>query len=247
MTSEITKICLICMDRTGSNMISSRLNTHSNIVFYNEIFHRQYIIFHDDRVSGNDHLVARRDRSPAAFVSSIWNGEFEPKEQRERIHGIGFKLFLNHSAEALRHVINSDAKIVFLRRRNALARFSSFKIAAVTGEWKSIGSVGKKPVKVNFRPEEFRAYMQNYLSLETLFEMTLLRWNRSYFDASYEDVTSHPVAWANMTTYLGFDPKDFSESLLVKQNASNVLSRFSNPDDVEKFVADINRYDWLSE
>lgn len=235
------------MDRTGSNLISSRLDTHKNIVFYNELFHRQYAIFHDDRVASGAELIARRDRSPAAFVSSIWNGEYEPKEKRDDIHGIGFKIFLNHNAEALRYIINSNAKIIFLRRRNAFARFSSFKIAAATNEWKSTGSKENKSFKVDFRPEEFRAYMQNYLSLETLFEMTLTRWNRNYFDAWYEDITSQPVAWEKMVNYLGFDPKDFSESSLVKQNTSNVLSRFSNPEAVEKFAADINRYDWLSE
>lgn len=247
MSSEPVKICLICMDRTGSNMISSRLDTHRDIVFYNEIFHRQYVIFNDQRVAAGAEILARRDKNPSAFVSAVWRGEFEEKSLRTEISGIGFKLFLNHNAEALRYVINSDSKIIFLRRRNALARFSSFKIASLTSEWKATTQTRKKDVKVNFNANEFRAYLQNFLSLEMLFEMTLNRWSRAHFSVFYEDIVARPEVWTDMIRYLGFRREDFGESALLKQNTSDVLARFSNPDQVRDFVCGIGRYDWLSE
>ena len=191
--------------------------------------------------------IARRDRDPAAFISSIWRGEFEPKAQQENLRGVGFKLFLNHNAEALRYIINSDARIVFLRRRNALARYSSFKIAGASGEWKSTEKTPKQKLTVNFYPAEFRAYVQNFLSLESMFAMVMNRWNRNYFDAWYEDISSRSEVWDQMVRHLGYEPEEFGQTALVKQNTSDVLARFSNPDEVTQFMVDIDRRDWLTE
>lgn len=246
-TTAIQKICLVCMDRTGSNMISSRLDTHPNLIFYNEVFHRQYIIFHDQRVAANADQIAARDRDPASFISRLWSGSYEPAETRGSIRGIGFKLFLNHNADALRHVINSDAKIIFLQRRNPLARYSSFRIAAVTGEWKTKNAAKGKTQNVPFRADEFRSYVQNYLSLETLFKMTLTRWGREHFSFFYEDFMASPQVWDDLVAYLGFSPENFSQSPLVKQNSKDILKRFNNPDDVRKFVAAVGHYEWLTE
>lgn len=246
--SEITKICLVCMDRTGSNLLSSRLDTHEKLCFYNEVFHRQFIIFRDDRIVSSPDVVFRRDRAPAAFVSQIWNGAFETKAQRASLEGIGFKLFINHNANALRYVINSDAKIIYLRRRNPLHRFSSFKIAAATGEWKQTDTAQrgpKKKPKIKFSPSEFRAYVNNYESLESLFEMTLNRWNRSHFNVWYEDFVSDTRVWNDLVEYIGFDPKDFGQSSLVKQNSPDIADRFSNPDEVFDFVKSLNKQEWL--
>lgn len=240
------KMCLVCMDRTGSNMISSRLNTHPEIQFYNEVFHRQYVIFQDDRVNGDIDFVSRRDRNPEAFVGQIWAGAFESEPTRSATNGYGFKIFVNHNARALRFITNSDAKIIFLRRRNPLLRYSSFKIASVTGEWKSTKDK-KSNKKVAFQPTEFRAYYQNYESLETLYEMTLTRWNRPYFQVYYEDIIKREEVWNDLVGYLGYAPADFKQSSLVRQNSSDVLGRFSNPEVVEEFVAKLGAYDWLTE
>jgi LPS sulfotransferase NodH len=253
MAEEIQKVCLVCMDRTGSNMLSSRLNTHQSIRFYNEVFHRQYVIFADDRMNGSNEMIARRDTAPAAFISQMWNGGFEPEATRDQIRSIGFKLFLNHNADALRYVINSDCKLIFLRRRNALSRFSSFKIAAASGAWKVKKSdveankgVPKKTL-VNFNATEFRAYMQNYLSLEMMFEMLLNRWNRNCFNIWYEDLVTQPRVWDDLVVSLGYKPTEFGETSLIKQNNRDILARFSNPQDVSDYVASINRYEWLTE
>lgn len=248
------KLCLVCMDRTGSNMLSSRLNTHPEIIFYNEIFHRQYIIFHDDRVSSAENNIFERDNYPAAFVERVWSGGFEPKEVREKTSAIGFKIFLNHNSHALRHITNADSKIIFLRRRNALSRFSSFKIAQKTGEWKkfedSKSSLKKDKAetkKVHFYPAEFRAYYQNYMSLETLYEMTLTRWARPFFNVYYEDLISQPQVWQDIAGFLDYNLQDFGETPLKKQNTKNILERFSNPDDVRLFIEMSGHYDWLTE
>ncbi|AUH33188.1 hypothetical protein [Paracoccus tegillarcae] len=246
MDKKIDKICLVCMDRTGSNMVSQRLNTHPEIIFYNEVFHRQYMIFHDKRVNGDPQTLATRDGKPAAFVSQLWSGAFEPKDELENVKAIGFKLFLNHNAEALKYVVNSDAKLLFLRRRNPLSRFSSFKIAAATNEWKST-VLSKTKKTVQFHPPEFRAYMQNFTSLESLFEMVANRWNRPYFDLWYEDLVKRPEVWDNMCEYLGYPGDAFGESPIVKQNSSDILSRFSNPDVVRDYVSHLGKYEWLSE
>lgn len=246
MNKEIQKACLLSMDRTGSNMLSDRLNSHPEICFYNELFHRQYAIFDDTRVNSDDDLLASRDKHPSSFISRAWAGEFEPEECREGLKMIGFKLFLNHNGEALAHVIRSDAKIVFLRRRNALARFTSFKIASKTNQWKSkIGLSNRATFK--FIAPEFRAYMQNFLALEALTEMTLTRWNRSYVNIWYEDIVKIPQVWEDLTKHLGFNADDFKEASLVKQNSSDILSRVSNPEDLKRFVSQIDRYDWLAD
>lgn len=243
----IRKMCLLCMDRTGSNMISSRLNTHPEIVFYNEIFHRQYIIFQDDRVVGDKGAVARRDKDPAAFVSRVWNGECEPADKRAGLTGVGFKLFLSHNADALRYVVNSDAALVWLRRRNPLSRFSSFKIAAATNEWKLTNGGPAKKATVPFHAAEFRAYVENYRSLEALAEMVMNRWNRAHFPIWYEDFVRSPQVWDDMVGFLGYDPAAFGQSPLRKQNSSDLLERFSNPEAVQEYVASVGRYDWLTE
>lgn len=244
MVDRPQKICLVCMDRTGSNMISSRLNTHKNIFFYNEIFHREFVIFQDDRVVTSKDILSRRDRDPSAFVSQVWNGDYEHKDVRPGIEAIGFKLFLNHNAEALRFVTNSGAKIIFLRRRNPLLRFSSFMIANKTGKWKSL-SRDEKSVKVEFKPTEFRAYYNNYHSLETLYEMTLNRWNVPYFDLWYEDLVSDNATWEALVSYLGYDTSGFDESPLVRQNPTDPLARFTNPGFVENYLRECSKLEWL--
>ena len=44
-----------------------------------------------------------------------------------------------------------------------------------------------------------------------------------------------------------YAPEEFAESRLVKQNSSDILERFTNPEAVREFVASVGRYDWLKE
>lgn len=247
-TKAPQKLCLLCMDRTGSNFLSSMLETHPKIKFYNEVFHRQYIIFADDRVVANPKMLTRRDRAPEAFVSQLWNGEFEPKEARGNYDAFGFKLFLNHNARALKHVINSDAKIILLKRRNHLARFSSFKIAAKTGVWKSSeGQKAPQITKLAFNENEFRAYIETFRNLEMMFEMIAQRWNRDYLSVEYEDFFAQKDVRENMVRYIGFDSDMLTMPSLQKQNTKDVVSRFSNRDEVMTYLHNTGNESWAQE
>lgn len=232
---------LICMERTGSNFISEYLDSSKELRVYNELFHRSMIIFDDGRISESPQLLSNRDQNPEAFLSRVWNGEFESEELRKQYSGFGFKIFLNHNARALKYIVNRGNKIVYLTRRSALSRFSSFKIAEKTGEWKTRkgqDAKKKKIEKIEFFPSEFRAYYQNYRTLETLFEMTLTRWNVSYHPIVYEDFFSQEVARKGIAEYLQIDSSSLKEPDLKQQNTADTIDRFSNPEEVVKFMTE---------
>ena len=240
-----SQCCLVCLDRTGSNYVQEYLNLQPGVVFYNELFHRQSIIFDMNRILSDSESIDSRDSSPSAFIDRVFSGHFEAYDKN--ISAIGFKLFLNHNADALGHVLDSACKLLFLSRANYLARFSSFKIAAASDAWRLEGPTTRERVRVEFMETEFRAYMENARSLEMLFERSVASSGRQVYRLSYQSFFSDPAERPALLQFLGVVPSTRALPRLIKQNSKDICGRFSNANDARRFIERIGRPEWSSE
>lgn len=146
--TDKTHFVLVSTARTGSNMVVSALAHHPNVVCFNELFNQEILWgYEPGTTAGVDprlralmerpDLAAMRDREPDRFLDAIYGHCYA-----EAISAVGFKLFYYHernifASEKLwpRIALDSDLKVIHLRRRDLLAAYYSQKIAERTGQW----------------------------------------------------------------------------------------------------------------
>ena len=164
---------------------------------------------------------------------------------------VGFKLMLNANARVLEHLQQREVPVIHVRRENALARFSSSVIAGETGRrvvlreagghqrQSSAGQTAQR-VKVRFDADLFQEHWLWCKGMEKR-----LCGARNILVTEYNDIGSSD--WSDrVCRYLGVAPRCLSAST-IKLNSSDILSRFSNPEEVEKYLASIGRLDWVEE
>ena len=145
-----------------------------------------------------------------------------------------FKLFWYHNKRIMRHVIADDRyRIIALVRRNKLEQYSSRKIAMKTGQWALLGRKSKQ-TRVDFNLAEFQRYLRQMKAGEA--NMVEMLRQREHFFLYYEEVAERIgelAEWLKLDTdsLLADGPK-----VLQKQNSTNVLERFSNPDTVRELL-----------
>jgi len=234
--------------RAGSNLLVNMLNRHApeRLLCHGEVFNRKQIAARV-AVPGFE-TTDERDADPAGFLASL---ESVSLAETPGLHAVGFKVFSPHLKEGIEHTIGSGRyRLIWLRRENLLAQFSSLELATRTGEWrrwKGAQSTGnsEQPTMV-FDPAEFRAFLSEMAEREA--------WIGGLIDASpapcvrvsYETVKTDAVR-TEIGGLLGVGSLNPARIDLEKQNSSRLLERFTNPDDVRRCLADLGRDEWIDE
>ena len=232
--------------RTGSSHLASLLDDHPEIRCLSETFNPQgvYLGIHRPGEEPTDQpdlgpLFELRESDPIAFCNRV----FELDEGRPQV---GFKLFPEHNLQAAEYLAKTpDVKNIVLNRGNLLAVYSSELRAASSGEWNR--RIGNQPVetpKPTFDADDFEAYCETHIARQE----TLLRWMRESgndaFIVEYGDIGDRALM-DDIADFLGVSPFDRApETVFEKQNSPDIVSRFSNPADVECWLRYNRRCDW---
>jgi LPS sulfotransferase NodH len=239
---HVKRAIVLTYPRTGSNYLLSLLNSHPNIHFHGEIFHREKIVTFGGRIkleqkSGFD-LHAVRENNVEQFLELAFS---HPTNKQLRCRG--YKHFLDHNRTALEILIaREDIGIILLERENRLASYSSKLIARQTGTWKSLDQPCEPATRLVFNAADFKAYCHNLnRKLDALHSRILERANVTSLE--YTELSAPKVHRA-LLGFLGLPTKIDLGSCLFKQNTELIIDRFSNAEEAFTFLREYDRKHW---
>ena len=247
------RFVVICAARTGSSHFVSVLSGHPDLFVNGNIFDgrkqkRLHVFWpkEDMTAERRAELIKLRDENPEEFLERVCEAAYG------RPH-IGFKIFSRENDRML-DILIEDASVrkVILYRRNVLASFSSFLVALKTGQYDLRDSEKKKETPlVKFNGPKFIRYHNRYAGFFRDAIEKLNAANQVFHFVNYEDI-NNPGVLSNVVAFLGADPskgisRDAQFKRQIKQNSSDILSRFSNPKAVEKFLRRHGLLHWSHE
>jgi len=241
------KFVIICSQRTGSNMLTSTLQSHPDIECHGELFRRK-----KERLGRGVRIFAEIDPRfrQEAYLTEHWRELLDLVLQQAResgVQAVGFKLMTQQS-EVVRNVLIEDdswAKIL-LKRDNVLAVYSSDKIAKSRAKGSFLKFAGAKKPRIKFVADEFDRFHLNYEKRFEDVRRHLDECGQDYLDIRYSDICK-PEGIKSVIRFLGLDPEANWEVISQKRNSSQLLERFSNPTEVARSMEQAGLQDWLVE
>jgi hypothetical protein len=190
-------------------------------------------------------LAALRAKSPEEFLERVYRMNYS------RPH-VGFKIMKGQFKGVFTSVLEDRSiKKVVLFRRNILANYSSRLIASESGKYvlkrKDGGSENSGRPEVTFDPDDFdrfaRRYARYYKRVITRIQDT----RQELYVINYEEINDI-IFYRILLNYIGADCSQVqADGKLLKQNPSDILSRFSNRDVAEAFLREHNLLHWAYE
>ena len=242
------RFAIIASARTGSSHLTSLLNSRRDILCNGEICHRNKVFVHwpkEDRTPEKlAELAELRGSDPARFLERIFETNYDRAS-------VGFKILRGQQKQVFDRLIEDRtiSKII-LFRRNVLANFSSKLIARETGEFsvnrkKSQRGERERP-SISFDADAFVAYRRKYESYYASIMDALFESGQNFYVIDYEGINNRHF-FMSLLSYIGADLERAPNEKLVKQNPSNIISRFSNPEVVERYLREHDLLHWSYE
>ena len=138
--SDYCKFVILGKGRSGSNLLRSSLDSHSQIFTFGELFRYPQSIgwgYSDyNKYLCSQRLIELMHKEPGKFLEKEVFRSFPTK-----ISAVGFKLFYQHAKGDSREAVwdflknQRELKIIHLQRENLLKRLLSMKKAFITNKW----------------------------------------------------------------------------------------------------------------
>lgn len=222
-SKNYTPFVILSEPRSGSTMLHTYLNSHTEIKSYGEVLR--------ENIEAN---AIATETTP--YIESL---AFKP--HTKALKAIGLKLFYEYFEDpryssSFNYVINrKDVKIIYLIRRDILKVYVSLKIAQKTNVWSSVKSAGNEPrPKITIDRNDYIQFREEHLRHRRLF-VTLLK-DHPLLEVAYEDLVQNPQpVLKSVQQFLGVKPKALF-TLLKQQNPGSVESLITNYDEVKDIV-----------
>lgn len=241
------KFVIVANPRTGTNHFIDLLNSHQEVTCHREVFHRDAVYM----LSGSkDDLLEKRNSDPVNFLNEMYDSC--------STRACGFKIFMGHNATVLDEVLHDrSVKKIVLYRPNYLAVYSSEKIAEAEKQYLIIenkpGSIdgcaydnSRSSKKAFFDQGDFNrrwsAYQTHYKKTFDVLNET----GQDYLFMTYEDYLNESF-FRRIFPFLGLSQPDALQTRMKKQNTSDILSRFFNPEEAQAYIMRIGRMNWANE
>ena len=233
----IHPFAIVGRQRSGTTFLRKALSMHPDVVCHGEIFGAERVRGINNRLrAAVAPLGQRRDTDPVGFLDAFL---------ALHDHGhVGFKLMLRQNETIFTEIIRRGWPLIVVQRKNLLARYSSVMIARGTGQRVAKRGVEVKRLQLQFNCGEFENFRKNENRLwETQIEKPGIYNNALMIDYC-EFVTSDGLR--RVFEYVGVEAIDAAPNL-QKQNSSDIVSRFTNPDDVIAHLEAIGHPEWRLE
>jgi LPS sulfotransferase NodH len=185
---------IVGIARTGSTMLISQLNNHSQALAFGEIFRSQDSIGWDVtpfRSYQNRQVLALFTSDSIGFLEKHVFRRW-PKNHK----AVGFKLFYYHARTSSQrsvwnYLVNRpEIRILHIKRRNVLGQYVSLQLAHMTNIWSTNRPVRQDPQSIKLDLSDCRNHFIWVRSLEE--ECDALFENRKVKNVYYEDLVSDP-------------------------------------------------------
>ncbi|PWE33588.1 nodulation protein NodH [Maritimibacter sp. 55A14] len=220
--------------RTGSNFLEQNLNAFPDLRSFGELFNPNFVGF-----SGRRELcgitLAAREADPKRLLAAI----------RADAPGCltGFRFFHDHDPRILAHCLNDPACAKVVLTRNPLDSYVSRQIAAQTGQWMLTDVKDKKSAKAVFDAAGFERHLEAVQGFQLRLLNALQTTGQSAFYIGYDDINDLDVI-NGLARFLGSEHALKSlKSTLKKQNPAPVAEKVSNPAEMQRALADLDRFD----
>jgi LPS sulfotransferase NodH len=229
------KFLIYCLPRTGSNLLCSLLNNKTSIECHAEVFSPRRIYSNLLNATKDIILKIFRTYNPAYLIKlAIWHNEYQ-----QSIKAVGFKVLYNqlkpfpYLDEYLFGLKN--LKIIFLKRKNYLARIYSNLLAEQNDQWILTDEQYRKEAIIKIPYEKYKSLFEEeeefYVSHLKLFDSK----NISYLEIDYEDLNHDPQeAVDRITKFLGVDKIERRKTYLKKQNIKKLNEVIENYQELKK-------------
>ncbi|HEX4078322.1 MAG TPA: sulfotransferase [Rhizomicrobium sp.] len=237
---------IIASPRTGSTHLTTLLHKRPDVICHGELLHpkKETILGRwrdSDRVPvTRAQLTEIRDKNPKEFIQQVFSNDRGGCQ-------VGFKIFAGHNDALLDQLIaDSSIKKVILYRRNALAVYSSSRIAHRFGERVRRTARPSQPV-VSFEAEKFVKFCKKYAAFYRSVIQKLNAHQQFFYLLHYEEIND-PWLFSCLLNFIGADSKDVElRATSIKQNSSEILKRFSNSGAAEEFLRAHELLEWSYE
>lgn len=235
------KFVIICSGRTGSNLLCGILNQHPYISCHYELFNPSVIYKNRNRSERSEEALAARDVDPIGFVEGCYRGE-------SGFQAAGFKIFFAHNPMVLEYcIMDPDIKKIVLTRGNQLAQYSSQRFAELTQKWVDVEDGSISSLKMKFESEDFLEFVDEIhaghrtgLGLISGVDDGLL------MNLKYTQIAERKTV-ASLFRFLGVPNFEIEFPPFKKQNTSDILERFENPEDVIRTLEHLGKPEWARE
>ncbi len=237
---------IVCSQRTGSTLLVQLLDAQKDVLCNGAAFEA-----HPRRMplrwAKEPRLIAElarlREVDPDAFLARV----FAENEGRK---SVGFKICPGHNDAMLdKLVLDPGVGKIVLLRENVLAVYSSAQIARQSGARRSSAQAGDSESKppVEFDPNKFLRFWQRYAGYyRIVFER--LNSTGQLFHLVYYTELNDTRFFDRVMGFVEAQPaRGAAEVHNRKQNSSDILSRFSNPEVAEAFLRKQRLTGWAFE
>jgi LPS sulfotransferase NodH len=229
-STEVTPFVIVCLPRTGSNLLGEMLDTHPEVLCHMEIFNPK-----STYLSRKPHLrigtKEERDRDPWTFLRRVY-------EVTDGRRVVGFKLMPNHNNPVLVSLLlNRRVRKIVLHRPNVLQTFVSTCIALQTQQWqlRASASDGKRPsIKVDIDVRAFKRYARKVRIFNAIVRTIEALTAQRFYHVNYPQLAQDPVIAIELMQFLGIDPNVPLQKPLQKQNASGLQQKVGNYDELKR-------------
>lgn len=226
------RFVILAARRSGSNLLCSLLGSHPEVRCHHELFNPKGIFTTLEERDAADapQTIRARDRDPLGFLDRVW-------ADTRQARAIGFKMTPDQAPGVLAHVLADPgiAKIV-LRRRNALRRLVSERIADATGRWEAYDDAPPlaRP-RVHVDASELAEHAARVDAFHAGIEAALRRSGQSSLSLRYEFLFDEDEQ-ARLFECLGLSPHPL-RTRSVHQNPEPLDQLIANAADLRRSLA----------
>jgi hypothetical protein len=244
------RFVIIGSPRTGSSHLVNLVGAHPEILCNGNVFHPKHVwVFWPEADLSRDVKIELRElrrTDPDALLERVFATNYG------RPH-VGFKIFEGQNDAILDKLIEDDSvKKIVLYRKNVLASYSSKLVARKTGKFDATDSQAlAEPPKVAFVQEKFVEFQTRF---NAFYSRVIDRLNahRQVFHLINYDEINDPTLFAGLVNFIGANPllgvsKADQHKNHVKQNPTNICSRFSNSEEVVEYLRETGLLHWAHE
>lgn len=232
MTTKFDYFIVLADMRTGSNLLELHLNSLDGVTCHGEAFN-PYFIGLPKLTELLGFTPETRDRDPMALIDAIRNAPGELN---------GFRFFSEHDVRALEPALEDPRCAKIFLTRNPVDSYVSWKIAVETQQWKLVNIKQRRTAQVTFDAEEFADQIEQRMGFHHMVQARLQTTGQTPFYIGYDDLNDLEVmnglaAWLGVRSRL----QELSKHL-KRQNPAPTLSKVTNPDDLERAVSGLDRF-----
>lgn len=234
----MSRFLIIGLPRSGTTYLATLLNSHKNVLCEGELFN-PYAIVGVGWSNPDPVAITGRDRNPAGYLQGFF------RKHRRAGHAVGCKWMIGHHVEIM-DLIQQDPelRILYVHRANKLAQASSWQKAIRTKQWATGSKDEVDSTPIDAGPLFMAQRCREMLMQDKTAECWLDRLANPILRIEYCDMFQDGFE-ADLCAFLHVPYDAAMKSPLVKQGDTDILSRFSQKDDIATYFREIGYSAWL--